>query len=129
MIGEGLKNIINSYRFFLEAYYNYGVNFQLDSIFFNERYGYGRGMTIKFDEVFLRLGQHNVNREQLSNIQWRNFIINGEFASRENLNFISQHVINNNMYIKLKQCYQKLKKRTDSYRNLSEPLNLHQFFM
>jgi hypothetical protein len=55
--------------------------------------------------------------------------MNGEFASRDNLNYIANFNFDNNKYLKLKQCFQKLRKKTETNQTFPAPLNLQQYFM
>jgi len=124
--GIGIQNIIESYIKFREAFYSTGNNFQLEKIFRNSNFGYGRTMINKFDDEFFGAGLVADHGVELNSLTWKQLCVNNEFIRFDDFSLFAGFEIDNRRYNQLKNCFQNLLKRFGG--GDEEPVSIETFF-
>jgi hypothetical protein len=107
-------------------YGRYKDNFKLELIYNNPDFGTGRNMSVKFDDTFFGAETMQRFRDNIKQLTWKKLIINAEFVTFDEFEFISGISLTRGRYNQLKQTFLKLVKKFPE--NDPDPISIEIFF-
>ena len=124
--GIAVGNIIESFRGFTTKFAETSNNFYLEKIFKNDKYGYGREMASKFDEIFFGDMLVNDYSPELLELTWQKLTVNHEFVRYDDFDLFSGFPLDNRRYSILRNTFNNLKRRFGG--NDEVPVSIQTFF-